>query len=305
MASIGSERLKPRQVGTLDHLIALGAPRPAASEGISDVLASAIREESDAELSRWNGSGFFLSKSRYLEHLRCEGLALARASESSTPPGPAIMRGKVAHRAIQMSYTHPAMSPEGTVRAALQAVCEEDEDLSSMWENSSASTQSDILVSSVSSLTNFLDDFPPLDPSWSPRFEEPMAAKVGHLRLSVRADLTIGRPRGDDVRTILIVDFKTGQLSDVHRSEAEFYALVATLRYGVPPWRSSVFSLADGTFSEPDISEDDLVRTARSVGVAAATQSALMMESRLPALSPGDHCRFCPARRTCPDAAQT
>ncbi len=301
--TVETPRLRPRQLQTLDRLLQLGTSRPSAREGLVAELEAAIAEEAESELFHWNGSGFFLSKSRYLEHLRCEGLGLARAAETSPVPGAAVLRGKVAHRAIQLSYTHPAMSPEATVRAALAAVCEEDSTLDAFWEEASPSTQSDVLVSAVSVLTNFLDDFPPLEASWSPRFEEPMAARVGHLRLSVRADLVIGRPRGDGVRTLLILDFKSGQLSDMHRREAEFYALVAALRYGVPPWRSAVFSLADGTFTDPDLSDDDLLEVARSVGRAAAAQSALMMERRQPVLTPGDHCRFCPARAVCPQAA--
>lgn len=292
-------QLRPRQIRTLDTLLAIGAERPRATEGFAEEVISALSDAMGGELSHWNGSGFFLSKSRYLEQVRCQGLAVARASESAALPGSAILRGKVAHRAIQISYTHPDVSIDGTVKDALASVCAEDADMRSFWEAAAPSTQSDILVAASSALTNFLDDFPPLDPAWSPRFEEPMAARVGHLRLSVRADLMLGRPRGDNVRTLLILDFKSGQLSELHRAEAEFYALVACIRYGVSPWRSSVFSLADGTFTDPDISESELLEVARKVGAAAASQSSLMMERSFPILSPGDHCRFCPVKFEC------
>jgi len=208
----------------------------------------------------------------------------------------------VAHRAIQICYTHTQQTPDAAVRSALSAVCASDPAAQSWWDEASSAEQSDLLVSATSTLTNFLDDFPPLDPAWTPRFEEPISARVGRLRFSVRADLALGRPRGDARQTMLLVDFKSGSLSETHEHEAMFYALISTLRYGVPPWRSVVFSLADGAFTPPDVSEERLIATADMVSSAATRQVALMMEETEAALTPGSHCRFCPSRLSCPSA---
>ena len=160
-------------------------------------------------------------------------------------------------------------------------------------------SQSDMLMQVTSKITNFIDDFPPLDPNWGPRFEEPMSAKIGKLTIAGRADLIIGRPRGDMRQTMMLVDLKTGALKDEHTNEAYYYALVATMRHGVPPWRSLVYSLASGEYTEPDITETVLLEACASLvhGVNAFVDT--MTESRTAKLNPGSHCRWCPSSGVC------
>ena len=57
---------------------------------------------------------------------------------------------------------------------------------------------------------------------------------------SARPDLAFGRPTGPDARSLLI-DFKTGGRHGAHVDDLRFYALVFTLRWGVPPWRVATF----------------------------------------------------------------
>jgi hypothetical protein len=66
------------------------------------------------------------------------------------------------------------------------------------------------------------------------------------------------------------------------------------------PWRSTVYSLASGDWTDPDISIDDQIKTADSVIGAVNSIVDTLTESRPAALTPGDHCRWCPARTTCP-----
>lgn len=303
MSSAHSSALTPSQVRILDDLLAIGAPRPSCSAGIASDMTERISSRLDPYRAAWTESSFFLSKSTFLDHARCEGMALARAAERTQVPTGPLLRGKAAHRAIQMSYTHPHVSPDGAVRAALSSICDEDEDSRSWWDGASPAEQSDTIVGATSVVVNFLDDFPPLDPSWSPRFEEPISARAGILRLSVRADLTLGRPRGDGRQTMLLIDFKSGALNESHTLEASFYALVATLRHGVAPWRSVVFSLADGSYTDPDVDERRLLDTADLVSGVAARHMALMLEQDSPVLAPGPHCRFCPSRYSCPSSS--
>lgn len=52
---------------------------------------------------------------------------------------------------------------------------------------------------------------------------------------------------------MLIADWKSGGLRDNHEQEVMFHAVLAALRHGVPPFRTTVYSLASGTITQPDL----------------------------------------------------
>lgn len=292
--------LTPRQVRTLDELLAIGAERPNADPELVPELLSRLQAAVTGPLEHWTERSLYMTKSQYLATLRCEGQLQATA-QTNRDGGmhPATAAGTVAHRAVQLSYTHPFRPVSEYVKQAVVGARAADQELDQWWAKLPVSEQSDLLMQITSKVTNFLDDFPPLDPAWSPRFEEPIVAKVGKVTLAGRADLLIGRPRGDLRQTMLLIDLKTGAIKDEHLDEAHFYALVATIRHGVPPWRSLVYSLASGDYTEPDISSEILIETAEKVGTAIASLVDVLTERRTPTLRPGDHCRWCPARETC------
>ena len=164
--------------------------------------------------------------------------------------------------------------------------------------------QSDMQTQMVSRTTSFLDNFPPLRPEWNPRFEESIVARMGKLALAARPDLVMGRPRPDLTQTLLICDFKTGNLREEHEDEADFYALVATLRNGVAPYKSFVYSLAsaDYTSAQP-VTPEVLFRAAERVIMATNAYVAVLSEKRDAELAPGMWCSWCPLAATCPVSA--
>jgi hypothetical protein len=302
-ANNGARALTPRQVRVLDELLAIGAERPVSPPELVDELRSRLGDAVKPALERWTERSLYLTKGQYLTALRCEGQLQADAASPRTGMSSAAVAGTVAHRAVQLSYTHPLRPVTEYVRQAVIGARSSDQALDEWWSKLPAAEQSDLIVQITSKVTNFLDDFPPLDPIWNPRFEEPMVAKVGKLTLSSRADLVIGRPRGDLRQTMLLIDLKTGSLREEHEQEAQFYALVAALRHEVAPWRSVVYSLASGEYTEPDITPEILIDTADRVGEAVRNLVAVLTEERPGSLTPGQHCRYCPARSTCAVAA--
>lgn len=302
-ANSGPRALTPRQVRVLDELLAIGADRPVCPPELVDELRSRLGDAVKPALERWTERSLYLNKGQYLTALRCEGQLQADAASPRTGMSAAAVAGTVTHRAVQLSYTHPLRPITEYVRQGVVGSRASDQVLDEWWSKLPAAEQSDLLVQITSKVTNFLDDFPPLDPSWNPRFEEPMVAKVGKLTLSSRADLVIGRPRGDLRQTMLLIDLKSGSLRDEHEHEAQFYALVAALRHEVAPWRSVVYSLASGEYTEPDITPEILIDTADRVGEMVRNLVAVMTEERPGSLTPGQHCRYCPARSTCPVAS--
>lgn len=293
--------LTPTQLRTFDELLAVGGARPTCPEGLVEELRARILEGTAAAVERWTERTLFLTKGQLFTALRCEGQLAAEAAAPRTGRELhlATAVGIVSHRAIQITSTHPGRSIEEYVRFAVNAELQ-NEGFAAFWNASDPGRQSDLLTQSVSRVASFLDSWPPLDPVWTPRFEEPMQGQIGQLKLSARADLVLGRPKASMKQTMLLTDLKSGALHDHHYDEAQFYALVATIRHGVPPFRSTVYSLASGTYTEPDVTPDSLRAAAEKVIEGTNRVVDVLTERREIVLTAGDHCTFCPARATCP-----
>jgi hypothetical protein len=98
---------------------------------------------------------------------------------------------------------------------------------------------------------------------------------------------------------MLLVDFKTGNLNESHQDEANFYALLSTLRHEIMPWRSIVYSLASGDYTELDITPNQLFEFSTKIANSINKSISILLEKNLPVLTPGDHCNWCPVSKTC------
>lgn len=291
--------LTPRQLQTFNQLLALGGERPFSEPDLAQRLSDYIQEGTSDAVMRWTEKSLRLSKAQISLALTCEGDLKAQSEKvDRSPMNAPTAVGIVSHRAIQIAYTHPGLSAAEQVRAALTS-SRVDEIFDAWWIEVGAGMQSDMIMQITSRVVNFLDDWPPLEEAWSPRFEEPLSAKIGRLTLSARADLIIGRPRSDLKQSLLICDLKSGNLKDEHEDEAMFYALIATMRHGVAPWRSIIYSLAAGEYTPPDVTEERLFEAAERVIKGVTIYVDVMTEARGLVLTPGKHCGFCPARLTC------
>lgn len=281
-----------------DALLAMGGARPVMANGLVDRLAQHLNAGCVQACSQWKGSRLFVSKSLVSNALRCEGLVLANEEHPMTGMAGPTAVGIVAHRAVQIAYTHPRLAIEECVEAGLDASLEEEKFLA-FWTSIGPGRQSDLLMQMTSKTVSFLDSFPPLAPSWTPRFEEGFQTPLGPVLLGARCDLVLGRPKPDMKQTMFLADLKTGSLQDHHFDEAMFYALVATLHYGVAPFRSTVYSLSSYEWSDPDVTEDRLFVAADQVIEAVRRVVAAKSGQRELSLSAGAHCTYCPAKASC------
>jgi hypothetical protein len=259
-----------------------------------------IKEGTSEALARWTERSLWIGKSQISTVRRCEGQTLAEATaprRMGLHPSTAV--GIVSHRAIQIAHTHPGLPIKAYVDEAVAGARNETA-FGEFWEQAGLSGQSDLLTTSISKVAAFLDSWPLLSPAWTPRFEESIQARLGKLTLSTRVDLVIGRPRSNGQQTMLLCDLKSGAIADYHQDEASFYALVATLRNGVPPWRSVVYSLASGEYTDPDVTPARLLDTAAVVVDAVVRYVDVLTEAREPVLTPERYCLWCPAKDTCP-----
>jgi hypothetical protein len=296
--------LTTAQREVFDNLLAVGGSRPVSPPALVSELSEMIEQGCAVALAKWPENRLWFGKSQLSAMQRCEGAVVAQAAErteSSMSPSTAV--GTVAHRAIQIAHTHSHLTPAAAVDAAIEA-SREEERFAEWWSSQSVGLQSDLLCQMISRAVGFLDAFPPLAPNWVPRFEESIQVRLGGLVMSARPDLVLGRPRPDMRQTMFLCDFKTGSLHDGHDLEAMFYALVSTLRFGTAPYRSTVFSVASGDWTDPDVSPAKLRETAKSVVDAVNRYVDVMLERRPATLTADRWCSWCPARSSCPAAAE-
>jgi hypothetical protein len=296
--AVSEPAMTPAQLDVFDNLLEIGSQRPVAPAGLVDQLRARLTDGIADAMSSW-GQPLWFSKSMLTETVHCEGLVVANATRTQNAElHPATMTGIVAHRAIQIACTHPAPTPAQYVREAVRAARNEEK-FAATWEGFGDAERSDLVMSATSKVIAFLDSFPVLRDEWSWRFEESFHAKIDRATFAARSDLTLGRPKADGRQTMVFIDLKTGALNDSHPLEASFYALVAALRWGIPPWRSCVYSLASGEWTDPDVTPSRLTETVDTVIAAVNARVQVLNETRAPALTPGVWCRYCPAAADC------
>ena len=125
----------------------------------------------------------------------------------------------------------------------------------------------------------------------------------GSLVVSGKVDLVLGRP--DTAQPMrgqrLLIDLKTGGAYPEHAEDNRAYALLHTLRFGVPPYRVASFFLEGGTWQAEDVHEELLFHAADRVITTARVASSLRA-GREPVLTPGRWCSWCPRADVCPSA---
>ncbi len=296
--------LNSAQRHVFDELLSTGTSRPYSPDGIAERLSAHIKAGTRDALALWSESSLWLSKSQIMTALQCEGQTVSYAiSTDVSEMGSRTVAGIVAHQAIQIAYTHPGHPVRRYVDWALEMAAADEIELGRFWEKSSPARQSEVVALTMERVSGFLDSWPELQDEWEPRFEVPFQTKIGKLTLAGRADLLLGRPRPPR-QTMLLCDLKTGSLHPHHELEAAFYALLVTLRTGVAPYRSVVYSIASGDWTDnADVSEASLFNTADKVIDAVCSYVEVLTASREPELSPGFQCQWCPAKDTCPAAA--
>lgn len=296
--------LNPTQRHVFDELLEVSdvSSRPVARPGMVDELRHAIDEGTRQAVASWTEPTMFLGKSQLMSVLRCEGQAKADAEQprDGQPLHPATVVGIAAHKAIQIAHTHPDGTVGDHVEAAVRSARSTERRFREFWDNVGVGEQSDLIAQVTSKVNGFLSSWPPLSRKWEPRFEESVQARVGGLKLSARVDLVLGNPRPTGEQTMLLTDIKTGSIGPRHDDEAGFYALVSTLRHGVPPFKSLVYSVASGEWSEAAVTEPRLWKAARQVVTAVNALAEVLGEHRDPVLTGGRWCEWCPLAKSCP-----
>jgi hypothetical protein len=213
-------------------------------------------------------------------------------------------RGAVAHKAIELLVSWRGEPiPLDLVDEALGRLEQDERGIGGFIKTLGQAERAELTGRANDFVATFLETFPPLNRRWVPVAESRVRAELcdDTLALQGRVDLSLGKADGTTAGKVLI-DLKTGRPSPTHADDLRFYALLETLKLGVPPRLLVNYYLESGLPRREAVSEDLLWSTAKRLVDAVEKLVALSgPDSRPPATTPGPGCRWCPASRSCPD----
>lgn len=253
------------------------------------------------------GDSVWVTKGRLTAiHGRCEGLFLAQhfgegVFEHSHP----LALGALTHTAVEVSVYANDLSDAELVDRSLEKLRRDDPAFDDYCRRVGEADLAMLQADAVERVLQFRSTFPPLRKEWSPAVEVSLKAPLlgDRVVLSARPDLMLGGADPDDPMRArrLILELKTGGAWPDQDEDVRFYALVAALRLGVPPFRVATVMLDDGGWRVQDVTPDLLESAVRRVGDAYARAADLLQDAE-PRLTPGPWCRWCPRAETCPEA---
>ena len=216
-------------------------------------------------------------------------------------------RGTVAHRAIELAvFAKERPPPLDLVDLAIERLVDAGDAGPGEWLSEASAVEIAELRSGANELVvKFLECFPPLKSKWSPRLESRLKAELhaGVITLHARPDLILGEVK-PDTATVLIVDFKTGRTYPTHADELRYYALVHTLRMGVPPFRVASYYLDSATWHHQDVTPDVLEVALRRVVAGITKLVELRLNEREATFTSGPACGYCRLRDECEGPSQ-
>ena len=276
-------------------------------------LAHEMRHELEARIGAAldelpEGEALFVTKARLADlHQRCEGLFVANhLGEGIFAYGMRLAIGKVVHKAVEVGVYARGLSEAELVDRVIRRAADEDQGFAEYLDTLDPIDRAELEAQAVRLTQVFRSTFPPLEKAWTPAVE--MTHKVeladGRVVLHSRPDLSLGGADQEDPLRArrLILELKTGPDRPEHDEDVRFYALVATLFFGVPPFRVATVHLDSGTWRYQDVTEDLLRSAARRVADGCLRAVALL-RGRDPVLRPGAWCGWCPRSQTCPESS--
>ncbi|MGI8756867.1 MAG: PD-(D/E)XK nuclease family protein [Acidimicrobiales bacterium] len=297
MPTAVSPELTPVQRTTLDVLGAAGGERPSfdpalrlrlradLEAGLTDVLADLAPDED-----------LHLSKHLLGRVHGCEVRLLAEdaAGDEFVVTVP-IARGTVAHKAVELGIHWPGEPlPLDLVDEAIASLTNTEHWLSDFLQTCTVADGAELRSTAGDRVAKFFECFPPLAPKWRPVTESTQIVELadGRVRLRGKVDLTLGQPRGDQAGKV-VLDLKTGAPHPSHRDDLRFYALLETIRVGVPPRLVASFYLDLGEARTEAVTEDLLDATVARTVDGARRLAALRAGTVEPVYRPSWSCRWC------------
>lgn len=304
MPSASPPELTPAQQRTLRDLGAAGAERPV----FPDDLGQRLRADLEAGLVDVIGDlgpdeDLSLSKHLLSRIHGCEARLLAEdaADEPFTVTVP-IARGAIAHKAVELGiHWRGEPLPLDLVDEAMASLANTDHWLTDFLQTCTEAERAELRSTASDRVAKFFECFPPLEAKWRPVTESSQYVDLadGRVRLRGKVDLTLGTARGMQAGKV-IIDLKTGAPNPAHRDDLRFYALLDTIRLGVPPRLVASFYLDLAEARTEPVTEGILDATVARTVDAARRLTALRAGTTAPEYRPSWACRWCVALADCP-----
>ena len=288
--------LNPSQLNVLQQLGSRLEDRPQFADDLQEFLKSNL-EEKGRELSSSIPPNETLYISKYHLNLvmRCEKQFLSDRKEQFEWSVPTA-RGTISHKAIELSafWNQPRVDPLTLVDEAIDRSKEGSDGLGKWLRNLSEGDVAQLRGDVNNRVASFLETWPPLETQWRPMLEAPVRVDLanGNIILSGKVDLSLGRPLGSTAGKV-IVDFKTGKFYPAHREDVRFYALLETIRIGVPPRLVATYYLDRAEFSSEVISEQVLEASLNRVVDGMTKMIEILYQNREPELCSWERCSWC------------
>ena len=290
----------------VDELLAVDQPRPRFDAGLAANLRRRI-EEALAPVADGLDRPLRMGKHDIGSVHTCEAYYRAEKDHFSWAPRNAY--GAVAHRALRLSISlRDEPPPLDLVDMAMDAYVGEDKadgSLGRYLQSASYLDLAELRAQANDVVVQFFECFPPLRREWRPRTDTPIVVAFCGDRISLRGrpDLAFGQARGDEAG-VLIIDLKTGRSYPHHLDDLRFYALLQTLKVGIPPYRVASYYLDSATFHAEDVTPSTLeIAAARAVdGIRKIAR--LLQQAGPAAITPGAACRWCRLRDDCEGPSQ-
>ncbi len=212
-----------------------------------------------------------------------------------------LARGTVVHKAIEFSINWRGVPvPADLVDEAMASLEFGDQNISTFMQELSDGDRAQLRSDSVDLVSKFDECWPDLKKQWRPVTESKIRAELfgGQVVLQGKIDLTLGRAEGLKAGKVL-VDLKSGKFQPQHMHDLRHYAMIETVRIGVPPRRIASYYLDQGRFHSEDVTEDHLFSAAQRAidGIKRMIELELDQSNLRIATSPA--CRWCRALDTC------
>ena len=297
--------LTPAQREILEKLRGGDRDRPVFAAALRDEVRARLEEELAPIAGDLGTDLLWIGKSALGRVHACEAHQVAVAGEPFEW-SVAAARGTLAHKAIELSvHARGEPTPLDLVDRALDRLADGPDQLAAYLRALDEVDRAELRAAVNELVVKFQELWPPLRRRWLPSTESALRLELfgGRVVLRGRVDLTLGRAHGDRAGK-LVVDLKSGGSHAGHLEDLRFYALLETVRVGVPPFRLATYYLDGGTFVAEDVTEGVLEAAMRRTVAGARKLADLQLGLRSPVVTPNPACRWCPAREGCDGARQ-
>ena len=296
-------KLNPAQQQITDELGAKPGDRPRFRDDLRDHLRHELEETIGPLLADAADLPLFISKHDLMMIHGCEARFLAERDVEFAWTVP-LARGSVAHKAIELLVTWRGDPvPIDLVEHALARLVNNERSVGLFIQSLDEAERAELAGRANDFVSTFLETFPPLRRHWRPVAESRVRADLcqDSIALQGRIDLSLGKADGNVAGKVLF-DLKTGRPFLSHRDDLRFYALLETLKIGVPPRLLVNYYLEAGEPHTEHVSEDTLWAAARRAAEGVEKIVRLTSGGGVEATtSAGPGCRFCPIANACSD----